>query len=788
MVGMLSVLVAAAIVISPALAQDPQPHESISPAPVASLRIVQDAFSLAGFPDDMETFAVSDRTYLLSVSWLGTEIVDVTDPKSPSPVADVFVDQDTPHHDGSGRAGIFSVSNHTYALVAVYDTLQIINVTIPDAPTVIASIRNGHDNIYALRHLPQEQVDERLAAYQGVRELSYSWGQISDVETFTAVSGSVYALLASQGDERVQVIDVTSPDAPILVSSMQDSLDGFYALDEPADVEVFDASGRTYALVFSFIGGTMQVIDLTSPDAPMPAADIRNRQHSWALVDAEIFAASGRTYALTYGSEGLQIIDVTEPSVLVPVAGMSGGYGRGDPGKVEVFDVSGRTYALTHGSEGLQIIDVTEPSVLVPVASMPYEGNGLPYALDMEVFASSGSIYALVANYADNVIQVIDVTEPATPEHVGDMRSGTGSWLVPEIAAVDVEVFASSGSIYALVADAAGNAIRAVNITEPATPEHVGDIPGGPGDFYALSSPLDIETFVVHERAYALVASGKYGAIQVLDVTDPRAPAPVTEVWDGSGSMEIFTLSDKTYAFLMSGNSAHIINVTEPAAASTISGARSPENYPRHGNPVGTGIFSVSGNTYAITPDHYGHRVQIVDITDAGAPEFLDTAEIEQRFFYGFSNPLDIETFYAYGRPYALVTGYNGFDPLGTIQIIDLARPQDATYASTILGGQGGFGALDTPTDAEVFGASGRTYALVLDNGSGPGGAMHIVDVTNPDDPVTVHSTRDGQGVLDAGSNPGDAEIFVADGTTYAAVADADGSTLWIIALTAQDS
>ena len=781
---MLTILVAAAIIVPPALAQDSRPHEAISPEPVASLRLIQDAFNLAGFPDDMETFAVSDRTYLLSVSRLGTEIVDVTDPRSPAPVADILVDQYTPHHDGSWSAEIFSVSDRAYALVAVSDALQIINVTIPDAPAVAASIRNGHENAYALRHLPQEQADERLAAYQGARELSYSWDQISDVETFTAASGSVYALVASQRDERVQVIDVTEPDAPILVSSMQDGLDGFYALSEPSDVEVFDASGRTYALVSSAVEDAMQVIDLSSPDSPMPVADIRNRQHVLASTDAEVFGASGRTYALTYGIGGLRVIDVTEPDAPVPVAGTEIGHGRGGPEEVELFGASGRTYALTYGIGGLRVIDVTEPDAPVPVAGIPYDGDGLPYASDIEVFASSGSTYALVANYVDNIVQVIDITEPAAPGHVRDIRSGTGSWLVPRIVAADVEVFASSGSMYALVADAAGNAIRVADITEPAAPEHLGDIPGGPGDFYALSSPRDIETFMVHDRAYALAAGGRYGAVQVLDVTDPREPAPVTEIWDGSGNMEVFALSGRTYVFLVSGNSAHIINATEPAAASTISGARSPD--PRHGQPVESGIFSASGSTYAVTPEYFGPRVRIVDITDAGAPEFLDAAEIEQGRFLGFSDPLDVETFYAHGRPYALVTGRDAFDSLGTIQIIDLARPQDATYASTTLGGQG-FGALDTPTDAEIFGASGRTYALVLDNGAGPGGAMHIVDVTNPDDPVAAYSTRDGQGVLDARSDPGDAEIFVVNGATYAAMVDADGGMLRIIALTAQD-
>ena len=421
---------------------------------------------------------------------------------------------------------------------------------------------------------------------------------------------------------------------------------------------------------------------------------------------------------------------------------------------------------------------------------MQDDQDRLPYPAlidDIEVYAASGGTYALLTTHADDPIRVVDLTDPAAPEIVAEIRSGSRLLQQEGISAISMKAYAASGGTYAMLADTAGNLVRVVNITDPAAPEIVAEITGGSGDFYALSDPADVETVSRSGTVYALVASGKYGSVQVLNITNPREPTPVAEIWDGSGEMEIFGSSGRTYALLMSGSSVHIINVTDPASASTISGARSTEEHARFRAPAGAGIFSASGNIHAIIPEDFGSRIYIADITDAGAPGPLHAVDVEpHRFFPVFSNPTDIEEFYAYGRPYALITGYSRFDAGGgTVEVMDVTSPQSAVYASTIVNGQDGFGTLGTPTDAEVFGASGRTYALIVDYADS-GGGIHIVDITDPDSPAPVATVRGGQGILDARDGPVEAEIFASGGATYALLSNADGSTLQVISLTAE--
>ena len=82
------------------------------------------------------------------------------------------------HYYGDhGSAATFAVSGHTYASVGSLSTLRIINLTTPDTPQTVTTVRSGQDNFYALRHLSPERTEEILAGYPGARDLSYSWSR-----------------------------------------------------------------------------------------------------------------------------------------------------------------------------------------------------------------------------------------------------------------------------------------------------------------------------------------------------------------------------------------------------------------------------------------------------------------------------------------------------------------------------------------------------------------------------------------------------------------------------------
>ncbi len=792
MLPILAVALAAAAV-SPALGQDPG---VIYPVVVGSLQDGQGAFERLSFPADIEVFVASNRTYALAASALGTQILDITNPGSPVPVASIRSDRDGLHYwGGYDRAGTFAVSGHVYAVVGSFDTLRIINITAPNASQIVTTVRSGQDNFYALRHLSPERTEEILAGYPGTRDLSYSWEQISDIETFVTVSGQTYVLLSSEDSDAVQIIDVTDPQIPVLVADIRDGLDDFYALSWPQDAEMFTTDGRTYAAVVSQGDHAIQIIDITKPGAPIPVASIREGQDGLGLMPhsagIKTFASDGRTYVLVSGSEerAVQIIDVTDPQFPTHVVSTGEGQGRfaAESSPEATFTADGRTYALLADSGGLQIIDVTDPQFPTHVAAISNsDGADRYYAphFDVEIFAASGRTYALTSGFGD-ALQIINITDPAAPERLTSIRGG----LVIQLFGggfTEMEIFTASGRTYALLADSGG--LQIINITDPAAPERLTSIGNGQDGFTGLSRPLDLETLTISGETYALVANDRYGVVQVLDITDPVAPMLVTGIWDGTGDISTFDASDRTYALVMSESVLQVINITDPVTSSTISGARTSERfYFGPGGSTGLGIFTADGRTYAMATPRHSQEVLFADITDVEAPEFLDPVRLESpRFFSIFSDPTDMELFTTHGRTYALISGYSDFDSVGTLQTIDITRPRAPVLLATVLGGQDGFDVFRAPVDVEAFAADGHMYALVVDYGFGSEGSIHVIDITDPAEPLPVTTIRGGQDSLNAMDNPVDVGIFVIDGVIYALVSNPDGSILQVVSLAEQ--
>ena len=346
----------------------------------------------------------------------GVQIIDISDPASPTPVSSIF------NREGGFDAlvGTCSVAtaeilDKTYALVtspiAIWippqaspdwnfraisgGGIQIINISDPASPTPVSSIFN-----------------------EGEFMLERAYG-IAVAE----ISGRTYALVASQNDHAVQIINITNPKSPLPVKSVVNGEGGFDALSGALDIAVAEISGRTYALVTDTYGNTIQIINVTDPSTATPAASISDLADGIPLyggADIAVAEISGRTYALVTSivSDAVQVIDITDPARPVPVAGISDGEGGfealdGAAG-ITVAKISNGTYALVTSivSDAVQVIDITDPTRPVPVASIS-DGEGGFEALDgaagITVAKISNGMYALVASIMDSGVQIINI-------------------------------------------------------------------------------------------------------------------------------------------------------------------------------------------------------------------------------------------------------------------------------------------------------------------------------------------------------------------------------------------
>ena len=142
---------------------------------------------------------------------------------------------------GAFGVAMFSVGGTPYAIVASFidDGVQIINLS---APTNITA------------------ADAETDGVNGFTELDGAVG----VATFS-VGGTPYAIVASSDDVGVQIINLSDPTNITAVDAETDGVNGFTELNRAFGVAMFSVGGTPYAIVASQIDDGVQIINLSAP-------------------------------------------------------------------------------------------------------------------------------------------------------------------------------------------------------------------------------------------------------------------------------------------------------------------------------------------------------------------------------------------------------------------------------------------------------------------------------------------------------------------------------------------
>ena len=323
-----------------------------SPVPVASFdngeTVAGKTYQELGGADDVVVVEIGSKTYALVVgtSGDGVQIVDVTDPTSPAPVA-AFDDGDTvsgktfDELDGATAITIVEIGSGTYALVAASDDdgVQIVDITDPASPVPAASFDDG-DTVDGRTY---DELDGAVAI------------------TTARIGSGTYALVAASDDDGVQIVDITDPASPVPVASFDDgdTVDGrtYDELDDPRWITTARIGSSTYALVASYVDDGVQIIDITDPASPVPVASFGDGDSAGgrsydALSGAGFVTAIGigsRTYALVVANrgDGVQIADISDPANPLPVAAIKDG-----------DTVGGRTYENLDGATNIETVKI----------------------------------------------------------------------------------------------------------------------------------------------------------------------------------------------------------------------------------------------------------------------------------------------------------------------------------------------------------------------------------------------------------------------------------------------
>jgi len=404
------------------LFQFPPDAFAATPSDISATDSMTDTGSLElNGPADVDTFTIGSSTYAIVASDNddGVQIIDISDVDNITATDSMEnVVGDAPNLGGARGVDVFTIGSSTYAIVTSfdYDGVQIIDIS-------------DVDNIVA-KDTVRDSATGRVTEFDELKGAQ-------DVETFT-IGSSTYAIVVSQTDDGVQIIDISDPTNIVAKDSLTDA--GSLVLDAVFGVDVFTIGSSTYAIVASRDDDGVQIIDISDP-TDIVAKDSMDDTDSLVLNGAmgvDTFTIGDSTYAIVTSSidDGVQIIDISDVDNIVAKDSMTdaGSLELNDARGVDVFTIdsstSTNTYAIVASmtDDGVQIIDISDVDNIVAKDSVDDTGSlELNGARGVETFIINSVVYAIVTGYDDDGVQMFDLGNCASSDCVYTEAATTAS-------------------------------------------------------------------------------------------------------------------------------------------------------------------------------------------------------------------------------------------------------------------------------------------------------------------------------------------------------------------------
>ena len=197
----------------------------------------------------------------------GIEIIDISDPTSPTSVGRLGEADDTSRElDGAKGIAIETINGTPYAIVGslVDDGIEIIDISDPTNPTSVGRMDDGTDT-------------GRCTVANGEKCLEKAKG----VRT-TTINDKTYVIVSGQDDDGIEIIDITDPTDPTSVSRVVDGTDtglctvanGEKCLEGVRQIaiaeigEIGATSGTYYVITAGRDDNGIDVIDISDPENP----------------------------------------------------------------------------------------------------------------------------------------------------------------------------------------------------------------------------------------------------------------------------------------------------------------------------------------------------------------------------------------------------------------------------------------------------------------------------------------------------------------------------------------
>ena len=364
--------------------------------------------------------------------------------------------------------------------------------------------------------------------------LNVSWKTdptVSSIAPSTGHTGSV-SITDIEGTNFVNSADVMLKSAslnPRHIGSLVNGTGGAL-LNDPARVTI---SGN-YAYIASNTSNALEIVNLSNPFVPVHEGRIVNHEGGAYLDGPYDVAVSGNyAYVASYRDDAIEIIDISKPSAPVHKSNISNGVGGAllvDPQRVVVS--KNFAFVASSGSNALEIVNISNPLAPVHYASLSDTVGGAKLLKPYDLAVIDDYPYVYVASYGSNALEIVNITDPAAPSHMGSVVNGGGALLDNpwSVTVAGYNAFVTSK----------GNTLEIIDISNQSAPVHRGSLAKTAGVAW-LNVPVDAA--ISADRKYAYIASNGGNTLDIIDVSDPAAPVYKTGLSNGAGGALLETPS-----------------------------------------------------------------------------------------------------------------------------------------------------------------------------------------------------------------------------------------------------
>lgn len=728
--------------------------------------------------DDIFGVQAGGRTWALLTGPHGITSLDITDPAAPFPG---YVSSGSPPR-APVAVETATIGDRLYALTAsnAADTIQILDITEPGQIRVASQVTGGqfgYGQMYGPHDIAVAQMDG--GTYAVVPNVNSNTVTILDVtvpkaprvssvlesDTLFApvravafpVDESWYVAVASNFANGVQILDITDPRSPLPGAFIRNDQYGFAGLEGSLGLEAATVGGSPYLIVAGYYDGAVQIIDVADPTHPVPAGIMFDGRDGYRISgphDIAVAYMGERSYAAVASvhDDSVTIIDITDPYFPEMVSriadGINGVTHLKSPQHIEHMERDGRSYILitSYFDMSMLAFDITDPGNPVLVADIIYgqgEIDPLSGPLDISVAYRDGGAYAVVAGYFENGIQVMDVSDPALPTTLASVSGGPESSF-SLFSSHGIGHIAVDGSTFAISSVFSQDMVRVTDITDPYNPVPVAVLKDGDG--YALAGPSAIRAGTISGKPYAVITGMWKDTMQVVDMSDPRAPQPASTIRNGQGGFDDFVsmsdldlayVGDETYGVSVStaANLLYVTNLTTPSKPAPVAVARDGQDGFDLFNPEGVRVISRNDGTFALVANFLAGSVQIVDMSDPRNLIPASSISGKTPTYDMVSFLTDVDWVQTQDKTVMVLSSYR----TDAVTLVDITDPYSPRFIRTIQGGDPGYyiHGLEGVHTATI---NGRAYVSVASSND----SIQLIDITDPYNPAPAGLAGDG--------------------------------------------